>query len=558
MKILLAYPPFSEERIRDEDVRAVPIGLYYVGARLLERGHRVRLANWHDVHRRPGEVARTLAEFRPDVLGLSLFNANRWGALAVAREAKRLDPSVRVVFGGVGATFLWRHFLAHFPEVDYVVIGEGEETMADLAAHLEAGGGAAPAAVPGLAFRGPEGPVRTAERPFIEDLDTLPDPARRFTFQHVVSSRGCPWNCRFCGSPRFWKRRVRFHSPDYFVGQIETLARKGVTYFFVSDDTFTLRKDRVIEICRRIADARLPVAWQAISRVNCVDGEVLYWMRRAGCRQISYGVESGSPRIRAFFEKRFTDDEVRRAFDLTRRFGILPRAYFIYGAPGESRKTIDASIRLMREIRPLALAAYVLDIYPGTRLYEEYKRRHRVSDDVWLSPAEDLLYFETDPALDGEKVHRLGRRLKRAFHEGLPEFAESLELEDRPELRPLHADFLSRLAMTFSHGEYARVGDIPRKAETAEVLFRRALEWHPLPAAYLGLGVLRQKARDFPGSIEVLEAGLARFPDDEQLHLCLAVSLMNTGDFAGALAHLERFPDSEAARRYLPVCRANL
>jgi anaerobic magnesium-protoporphyrin IX monomethyl ester cyclase len=135
---------------------------------------------------------------------------------------------------------------------------------------------------------------KTNDREPVADLDSLPMPADHFTFQHISLTRGCPAGCTFCGSPAFWKRRVRFHSADYFVTQMERLREKGVTFFFVSDDTFTLKRELVIDICRRIIESRLNIIWVAISRVDCVDEEMLRWMRRAGCTQISYGVESGS------------------------------------------------------------------------------------------------------------------------------------------------------------------------------------------------------------------------------------------------------------------------
>ena len=135
-------------------------------------------------------------------------------------------------------------------------------------------------------------------------------PADHFAFQHVALTRGCPMDCTFCGSPALWQRRVRFHRTDTFVAHLATLRRKGVRSIVVADDTFTLDRERVIAICRQIIDRGLDIVWSAISRVDCVDQEMLVWMRRAGCTQISYGVESGSRRIRAIFRKRISDDQV--------------------------------------------------------------------------------------------------------------------------------------------------------------------------------------------------------------------------------------------------------
>ena len=150
--------------------------------------------------------------------------------------------------------FLGEHFLTHFKVVDYVVAGEGEYTFLALIKSLEDAAGRTPKSIPGLAYRDGSSVVSNAPAEFIPDLDRLPNPARYFVYQHVVSSRGCPGKCTFCGSPQFWGNRVRFHSPQYFVDQLEMLSKKGVTFFYVSDDTFTLKKDHVLHICRLIIE----------------------------------------------------------------------------------------------------------------------------------------------------------------------------------------------------------------------------------------------------------------------------------------------------------------
>jgi len=527
MRIVIAFPPFLDPRVDPEDVLAPPIGVYYVAASLMEKGHEVRILNWFELDGGLSGLAQAVKEAKPQVLAVSILNANRWGGIDLAREVKRTVPDLTVVFGGVGATFLWRHLLTHFPVIDLVVLGEGERTFSRLVEHLENGGDKTPGYIKGIAYRTDTGPASTGLPDPIADIDTLPDPAKHFRFQHLVSSRGCPGSCTFCGSPRFWGRRVRFHSPFYFVRQMERLVDKGVRFFYVSDDTFTLRKDRVMEICRMILEKGLPVTWQAISRVDAVDEEVLAWMRRAGCIQISYGVESGDPEIRKVFNKGITDEAVRKAFRLTRRYGILPRAYFIYGSPGETDKSIEKSVELISEIRPLAAVFYILALYPGTALYDAFLKKTGLTDDIWLERIEDILYLETDPSLSPEKVLSFGKTLRNAFYGRIHDFAQDLDLVKREEFHPLHAEFLSRLAMTFSHGDYAK-NPLVRDAEgIAAGLYRRALAHHPDERAYLGLGILLQKAGRHKEAAELLSEGIKNHPESRQLLECRAVSLMN-------------------------------
>ena len=554
MNILLVYPPFLDPRMDPEDVLSPPIGLYYLGAYLIEKGHKVQILNWFEMGDDNSELFKALEQFQPQMIGFSILNANRWGAIDLAKLVKDSYPEITVVAGGVGATFLWRFILKHFPQIDYVVTGEAERTFARLVEALEKCTTSEPPHIKGLAMRQDGRVVHSGPPEAIGDLDELPNPANYFKYQHVISSRGCPWSCSFCGSPRFWGRKVRFHSPRYFVDQLEKLFNKGVNFFYVSDDTFTLDKERVINICKLIIDRNLPITWQAISRVSHVDEDILYWMRKAGCIQISYGVESGSRKIRQELNKKLNKADIVRAFFLTRKYGILPRAYFIYGSPGETKKTIGETLDLIAQIKPLSAIFYILDIFPGTALYEQFKKRSGMSEDIWLQRIEDIMYFETDPRLSQDMVLEFGRTLREGFFSRLNEFALDLELAQPEELAPYHADFLSRLAMTFSHGDYSRNPHIKDKDRVAEQLFTTALSYAPNERAYLGLGIMKQKQGNHKGATEILSEGINHFSQSEQLHVCLAVSQMNLGEFSKAAKLLEKFPDSPIPLRYLAQC----
>ena len=554
MKILLIYPYCLEERLREEDVSVPPIGLYYVGAVLKENHYDCEILNWYRINRTPGLIKEILVEKRPDVIGLSVFHANRWGAIEIARIVKQVDPSITIVFGGIGATFLWNHFLTHFSEIDFCVLGEGEYPFLNLIKLIEKGDPTGIAGINGIAFRENNRIVRTERATPIENLDELPIPAKYFTYQHVTSTRGCPGNCTFCGSPRFWGHKVRFHSPEYFVDQLEILYMKGITFFYFSDDTFMLKKDRVVKICKTIIEKDLKISWAAISHVNFVDEEVLSWMRKAGCTQISYGVESGSERIRNLLNKNIRTDRIKNAFALTTRYGILARAYFIYGCPGESWDTIQETIDLIHEIKPLSIIFYILDIFPGTALYADFLEQSGLTDDIWLKQIEDIMYFETDPNLSLESILAFGKKLRAEFHKGLPAFVPSIDLLDEREFDEMHADFLSRLGMTFSHGDYSGVDAIREKEKIAGELYKRSLDYYPNDRAYLGLGIIRQQERDFKGSVNVLSEGIRLFPDNEQLHICLGLSYMNLGEFAEALECLLKFRHSEHAAPHIAEC----
>jgi radical SAM superfamily enzyme YgiQ (UPF0313 family) len=518
MKVLLAYPFFLFDRADPVDIQPLPMGMHYLGAALIRAGFEVRLADWHQAHQDPEIVRRELADFTPDVLGLSVFHANRFGGLDLATFAKRLCPGLTTVFGGPGATFL-HQMLALNQCVDYVVRGEGEETFAALLAELAAGND--PAGMAGVTARTPQGPVAGPCAPRIEDLDSLAMPAAHYTFQHLSLSRGCPGKCAFCGSPRFWGPRVRFHSAGYFVEQMQLLREKGVDFFYVSDDTFTLKKDLVLEVCSLIRQRCPGVTWAAISRVDRFDLETARTMRAAGCIQVSFGVESGSKKIRRRLGKTTTDDQIRKAFAAAHQAGILARAYIIYGCPGETEEDVRASMDLLAEIQPLVTLFHVLQVFPGTALWEQVSKEFGIGDEIWRQRSEDILYCQADPALSPGTVQDRGRRLKEAFFGQLSGYD--------PEAAPLDEEnayhlsgFLARAGLTFTHGDYAGHPGIRNPARIGRRLLEKGLRTAGHPRAYRGLGLVLAETGNRDQAREILQQGIRAFPEDQDLKALLA------------------------------------
>ncbi len=558
MKILLIYPFPLYDRSNEEDIKPVPIGVYYIGSVLRENGYDVEVLNWYNIHKTPQKITEALLEKKPDIIGFSILNANRWGGIEVAQIAKVINPDIKIVFGGVAPTFLWKHFLKYFPQIDFIVIGEGEYAFLNLVKLIEKGNYGRLKNIEGIALR-QNGKITKTKPPCpIQNLDELPIPGKYFKYQHVTSSRGCPWKCTFCGSPRFWGRKIRFHSPENFVRHIELLYNKGITFFYVSDDNFTINKNRVIEICKMILDKDLKITWAAISRVNYVNEDMLYWMRKAGCIQISYGIESGSEKIRGLLNKNVKTDQIKSAFSLTQEHGIIARAYFIYASPEESWETIQETIDLIHQIKPLVCVLYILEIYPGTKLYLDFQKQFNVTDDIWLKKIEGVCYFETDPNLSREVVFQFGKRIRTEMYENMNCFVESVNLIDKKELYEMHSDFCSRLGMTFTHGDYAKVEAIEDKDKIAEKLFAKSLSYYPNHRAYLGLGMIKQNNKKFEEAVRILSKGVELFPESEELSLCLGITYMNLRDYDTALSYLMKLQHSKEASYYIEQCHKEL
>lgn len=562
--ILLVNPACQDKRITDDDATIVPIGLFYIAALLQKNGFHTSILNLAapehnsqtDAEKR---FSQHILETKPDLIGFSITNPSRMNAISCAEIIKKLSPRTPVVFGGPCATFLYDHLFEVCPALDIIIPGEGELSFLDLVRHVSKSGLKGLEHIPGLIYRKNGSIAKTAARPPVEDLDSLGHPARYFKFNHLSMSRGCPGKCTFCGSPKFWPNaQVRFHSPEWMIQEIRLLNQKGVTHFFISDDTFTMDKDRVLKLCRLIAQNSLQITWNAISRADYIDDDLLLEMRKAGCIQISFGVESGSSEIRKTLGKPMDQDVIIHAFRQTLAHGILPRAYFIYGSPGESDQTIQQSIDLMLTLSPLSAVFYMLVVFPGTHLYQFAKNKQKTDDAIWSQPIEDLPWYELDDRLDFSKVKAFGDKLRSAFYSNLHRFATQIQLLDRKELYPFHADFLSRLAMTFSHGEYANHEQVQDAEQTAQTLYKKALSWAPDARAFLGLGMLHQKKRNFIEAVNVLQKGLKHYDKHIDLNMCMGLCLMNMKQFNDALPYFEKIRTYTPVDRYISVCQDHL
>jgi len=193
-------------------------------------------------------------------------------------------------------------------------------------------------------------------------------------------------------------------------------------------------------------------------------------------------------------------------------------------------------------------------LFPGTELYSQYKKKSKLSEDIWLNRIEDIKYFETDAKLSRDDVISFGKKLRTTYYESLPAIVDAIELVDKKEFYPMHADFCSRLGMTFDHGNYAGNQDIKGKHTIAEKLYLKALTYHPDLRAYLGLGILNQKKRDYGESVQILSKGVEHFPGNEQLILCLGISHMNLGDFETALSFFLKFQHSKQCLGFIVAC----
>ncbi len=373
MKILLVQPP--PRRIEYESIIVPPLGLAYLAAVLETREHDVRILDAFAERQSWTDFEKAVQGAGADLIGIGgmtpvIDNTHR--AVKICRPCCK-----HLVIGGPHVTLSKDHLFEEFPEVDYAVYGEGEETLAELVEHLdqkkEARG------IAGTVDRHAVNP----SRPPVQDLDRLPFPARhllpsrRYSYLFakrkrvttMFTSRGCPYQCIFCDKAVFGSK-CRMRSAENVLNEIgEILGRfKDISIIFY-DDLFTLNKERVIRICQGILERRFKFDWKCEGRVDRIDREMLGWMKRAGCSMIAYGVESGNQAGLDYLGKNTKVEDIRKAFRLTRESGIGTMAYFILGIPVETFQDEIRSIEFAKEIDPDYVQFSILSPFPGTPLY---------------------------------------------------------------------------------------------------------------------------------------------------------------------------------------------
>ncbi len=354
-----------------------PMDLLYMAASLERQGVKCTLFDY------PGEghswerLEDDLRRLRPDLLVLSITTPTLDRDLRAAQLAKVVRPDTVVVVKGA---HFWRDqpsILKQYPMIDVVMRGEYEETIADLVTQPDW------EKVAGIVYRRNGGITSTGKRPYLEDLDRLPYPARHLANNSlyirpdlgelqttIVTNRGCPEKCIFCLAPRVAGRENRVRSIPNILGELENCVNQhGIRNFLFRSDTFTLNPDWVIRLCQGIERAGLKIKWSCNSRVDTLNGEVLRAMREAGCWLISFGVESGSQEILDLLRKNITKDQVRQAINLCKVEGVKTSIYFLIGTPWESEQTFRETLDFAKQLEPDFVEFFYAYPFEGTEMY---------------------------------------------------------------------------------------------------------------------------------------------------------------------------------------------
>ncbi len=358
-----------------------------------------------------GCILKQIEKLNPGIVGITCYTPEFNDVIEISNKIKKINRDVKIIVGGVHPTLRPKEFFWEGSPVDFVVIGEGEVTLHELAHAILDNKNYNDISGIGYYDKTRNEYVQTEARPLINDLDAMPFPAydkvdmKYYTLPnpysvrglflssfYILVGRGCPSQCTFCVSAEMRKvlapgKSLRCRSAKNVVDEIEFLKKTyGIDSFYFIDDNFTIRKDLVSDICDELIKRKLNLIWACSARINTVSEELLQKMRKSGCIQVDFGVESGSPDVLKRLKKGIKVDHVKNIFDICHRTGMRTFANILINTPEETEEDLKLTLELLDSINPTVTSFNIFIPYIGTEIYEK--------QNVNLNPEEYYLLSE--------------------------------------------------------------------------------------------------------------------------------------------------------------------
>ncbi|MEJ5166029.1 MAG: radical SAM protein, partial [Thermoanaerobaculia bacterium] len=396
--ILFIHPQGYNWLSKDIDITRIanimpPYGLLMLSSYLEKRNIKNEILDLYAYPEKKEDILKKIKELSPTHIGITCTTSSFFDGLEIAKMVKENFKEIEVIFGGVHPTSIYERILKNFKEIDYIVVGEGEETIHQLLTFEDK------EKVKGIALRKDGKVLFTGRRNLIEDLDALPFPAyhklKNFPEKYLLpifnyprspsttflTSRGCPFNCSYCDRSVFGPT-FRAHSSDYLIEHLKFLKSSyRIRHINIYDDNFLLDKNRVLEFCEKILKEDLKITFNCIGRANHLDDEVLKNLKKAGCWMINIGVESGDEEL---LKPHRAKPEIEKIKEIVRKIkenGIRVKGLFMMGIPGETRETIEKTIRFALENPFDDLNVTKFTPFPGTPVYEKIKEYGEFKED---------------------------------------------------------------------------------------------------------------------------------------------------------------------------------
>ncbi|MBI1825377.1 MAG: cobalamin B12-binding domain-containing protein [Planctomycetes bacterium] len=404
LRVLLINPPRFSELIGKnpaivEKHRGFnpPLGILSLAGYLEKHSnHHIELIDAQPKQYTYSQLEEILQDRRADVVGITAMTFTLIDVFKTVRLVKKVMPAAKIVLGGPHVHLYPEESIRH-PEVDFLVQGEGEVVFLQLLSNLD--NASAWQNMKGLVYRHEADKiVNTGIASSSENLDDLGIPARHLlnvrdytsllgrdnVITTMFTSRGCPYRCTFCDRPYSpVLSGFRCRSAGHVADEMETCLALGINEAFIYDDTFTVRRDRVFELCDEIDRRKIKFRWDVRAHVNTMTPDLLRRMKQAGCDRIHYGVECGNDRMLKVIKKNATIAKVREVVAATKAVNMEVLTYFIIGQQSETASDIADSVRLARELDPNYVHFTIFCPYPGTEIYFKGLESGVIKQDVW-------------------------------------------------------------------------------------------------------------------------------------------------------------------------------
>ena len=466
--VVLANPPYPEDV---PQAVFIPLGISYLAAVLEEKGYEVDVVDCQVSRPSQKELEDKFRSLNPDIIGVTSATVTYLPALQILKAAKTALPNCVTMIGGPHVTVMDERTFTESADVDIVVRGEGEQTMLELAALVSNGNLKSLSEVAGITFRKNGQIFRTPDRPFIEDIDSLPHPAHKHfdvtrykisgvTYMPIITSRGCPFNCAFCLASKMCGKGFRARSPSKVVDELEWLRDTfGAEAFAFYDDTFTFDVKRAIAICDEMKTRKFELPWDCRTRVDKVSKELLTKLRSTNCQLIHFGVESGSQQMLNTMRKGTTVEQNARAIKLAKEAGISGRHIPCHRLPRRNAEMLQQTIDFIHKTKPDYVYMCEAVPYPGTELYNYVKELGLEMSEDWNQYHEQTQVFK-NILLPLEKLEETKKALYDSF------FTPTYYL--RKKLRgDFHSQIMARMALNhlvwkyrFSRWAFKQLGKV--------------------------------------------------------------------------------------------------
>lgn len=396
MKVLFVNPPQTASKYKFMGVIAPPLGIAYMAGVLQENHIDVEILDASAEDMDFKDVEKELLKRKPDLVALTALTPTIGRALETAQVVKETIPDSIVVMGGYHPTFNFIETLED-ENVDIVIRGEGEYIMLNLVQALE--NQSSLHDVKGIVFEDKNSKeiVVNPEAPLIQDLDELPFPALNLLpmkkyrlldmdthMTTMITTRGCPMQCSFCSSAAMHGKKIRERSVENIVDEIEYLKTNyDIDTIAFMDDTFTLKKRKVMAICDEILKRNIEIMWGCTSRVDTLDEKLLKKMKEAGCITIFIGVESADQQQLDNMCKNTTIAKIENAFKIAHKLKIRTIASVALGMPGDTKEIMNKTVKFVHKLKPNYAIYSLATPYPGTRFYKEAFEKNLIKIKDW-------------------------------------------------------------------------------------------------------------------------------------------------------------------------------